>query len=44
VVTGGTGRFSSASGSGTIVALVDLASLTATVTFNGEQSCVGSGR
>jgi len=44
VVTGGTGRFSGASGSGTIGALVNLASLTATVTFSGALSSVGPGR
>jgi hypothetical protein len=42
VVTGGTGRFSGASGSGTNTALVDLASRTAVVTFIGALSSPGS--
>ncbi len=41
VVTGGTGRFSGASGSGTITATIDLASLTAVVTFSGVLSEAG---
>ena len=42
VVTGGTGRFSGASGSGTNTALVDLTSRTAVVTFIGTLSSPGS--
>jgi len=42
VVSGGTGRFSRASGSGTIKATVDQASGTAGITFNGVLSTPGS--
>ena len=42
VVTGGTGRFSGASGSGTDSALVDLARRTAVTTFIGTLSTPGS--
>lgn len=41
VVTGGTGRFSGASGSGTINSMIDLANGTAVDTFNGVLSAVG---
>ncbi|HEX6507678.1 MAG TPA: hypothetical protein VF221_08615, partial [Chloroflexota bacterium] len=42
VVTGGTGRFSGASGSGTNTASINLASTTAVVTFEGTLSSPGS--
>ena len=42
VVTGGTGRFSGASGSGTNTALVDLASGRSVITFIGTLSSPGS--
>ncbi len=41
MVTGGTGRFSGASGSGTINVTIDLVSLTAVVTFSGVLSEAG---
>jgi len=41
VVTGGTGRFSGASGSGTITATIDLANGTAVDTFSGVLSQAG---
>jgi hypothetical protein len=42
VVTGGTGRFSGATGSGTNTALIDGATLTAVTTFTGTLSTPGS--
>ena len=42
VVTGGTGRFSGASGSGTATATINMATGTSTATFVGVQSTPGS--
>jgi len=44
VVTGGTGRFSGASGSGTATATINMATGTSTATFVGVLSTPGSGQ